>query len=118
LPEARILPSGLKATDVTGKLCPLRVAVIFPLFTSHSLIVLSSLPQASAWPSGLNATEEAGAPCPLRVASSLPVATPQTSIVMPLEGGGVLGRLHVPQLNGLVRTPRGQHLAVRAESHG
>jgi hypothetical protein len=34
------LPSGLKATEVTTPLCPLRVARSLPVATSHSLIVL------------------------------------------------------------------------------
>ena len=46
-PEARVLPSGLKATLVTDLWCPVRGAPRgWPVATSHSLTVLSSLPEA------------------------------------------------------------------------
>jgi len=77
LPEANVLPSGLKATDHTSAVWPWRVACSLPVATSHSLIVLSALPEASVLRSGLNATEKTGIVWPRRMASSLPVATSQ-----------------------------------------
>src|SRR5262245_59470333 len=53
LAEARVLPSGLKATEVTQSVCPLSVARSWPLAASHNLIVWSSLPEATVLPSGL-----------------------------------------------------------------
>ena len=82
-----------------ASVCPLRVACSLPVATSHSLIVLSSLPEASVLPSGLNATEF-------------------TQLRVSLEGGLLLARRHVPQLDRVVLAPRGQRLAVRAERHG
>ena len=52
------MPSGLKATDETEPVWPLRVRTSSPLRTSHSFTVRSSLPEASRVPSGLKATEE------------------------------------------------------------
>ena len=63
LPEARVLPSGLYATNRTTSVCPLRVARSLPVCTSHSLTVLSWLPEASVLPSGLNATDVHRASC-------------------------------------------------------
>lgn len=55
--EARVLPSGLHATELTASECPLRVARHLRLATSHSFIVLSSLPEANCLPSGLKETD-------------------------------------------------------------
>src|ERR1700740_413502 len=55
LPDASRVPSGLKATDHTIPVCPLRMAFFWPVFTSHTLIFGSSHPAASRVPSGLNA---------------------------------------------------------------
>ena len=63
LPVARVLPSGLNATDATPCACPVSVAVILPLATSHSLTVLSRLAEASVLPSGLNVTERTESVC-------------------------------------------------------
>src|SRR5947209_3817561 len=70
LPEARVLPSGLKATDDTPSVCPLRVACSLPVATSHNLIVLSLLADANVLPSGLKATDCTSSECPLRVSRS------------------------------------------------
>src|SRR5207248_1856055 len=70
-PEARVLPSGLYATDCTPAVCPLRVARSLQVFKSHSLIVSSWLPEASVPPSGLYDTENTCCLCPLRVSRSL-----------------------------------------------
>ena len=40
-PEARVRPSGEKATLLTLPPCPLRVAMVLPLATSHRRTVLS-----------------------------------------------------------------------------
>src|SRR5205807_311124 len=52
LPEAKVLPSGLKATDQTTA-CPLRVIRCLPVATSHSATVSSVLAEARTLPSGL-----------------------------------------------------------------
>src|SRR5215510_14653376 len=57
LPTARVFPSGLKATVLTGPSGPRRtvgVALGFP--NSQSRTVLSSLPEARSCPSGLKVT--------------------------------------------------------------
>ena len=55
-----MLPSGEKATDHTES-CPLRVALLSPLATSHSLIVPSA-PAARVVPSAEKARVVAEAP--------------------------------------------------------
>ena len=72
LPEARTVPSGLKATDQTALECPLSVARSCPLRASHSLTVLSKLPEARVLPSGLKATDKMAAECPFSEARSCP----------------------------------------------
>src|SRR5262249_23029459 len=57
LPLARVLLSGLNATEATTSVWPVRVAVVWPVFTSHNRAVLSWLPLAKVLPSRLNATE-------------------------------------------------------------
>ena len=39
LPETKVLPSGLNATELTPSECPVRVAISRRVATSHSLIV-------------------------------------------------------------------------------
>ena len=58
LAEARVLPSGEKATDSIASVCPFRVARSWPVSASHSLMVLSTLAEARVLPSGEKATEE------------------------------------------------------------
>jgi hypothetical protein len=70
LPEARVLPSGLNATDMTREVCSSRVAVFLPLATSHSRTI-SAPEDASVLLSGLNATEYPGALCHWRGPLSL-----------------------------------------------
>src|SRR5262249_22646962 len=77
LPAAKVLPSGLNATEPT-MLPPWRVARISPVRTSQSLTVWSSPPDANVLPSGLNATDSTGWRRPLRVAVSSPVVTSHT----------------------------------------
>jgi hypothetical protein len=57
LPEAKYLPSGENATEVTSLLWPCSVVTSFYESTLQSLIVLSLLPEAKYLPSGENATE-------------------------------------------------------------
>src|SRR5437016_421686 len=59
-----------------------RVAVFLRVFTSHRLIVQSSLPEASVLPSGLNASELIDRVCPSKTVS-LPVFTSHSLIVLP-----------------------------------
>jgi hypothetical protein len=67
LPEARILPSGLNATEVTEPAAPVRGWPMgLPVAASHSLIVPSALPEARSFPSGLNATELTEPAAPVR----------------------------------------------------
>jgi len=54
-PEAKVLPSFVKATEKTECLWPFRVTVFLPLAISHKLMVPSPLAAASILPSGLNA---------------------------------------------------------------
>jgi hypothetical protein len=65
--------------------------VSLPVFTSHSLIVLSPLAEASVWLSGLNATAKTWPSCPFRVAVFLPLATSQSLAVfsMPPEASSL-----------------------------
>jgi hypothetical protein len=55
-PDAKVLPSGLYATEFNAPVCPLSVALSLPVDASQSLMVLSMLPTATSRPSGLNAT--------------------------------------------------------------
>ena len=65
--EARRLPSGLKATLMTGPVCPWRVRASWPVAASQTLTVLSAPAEARRLPSGLKATLVArnllAAPC-------------------------------------------------------
>ncbi len=71
LPEARVLPSGLKATEVTSPACDKSVAVYLPLATSQSLTAKSLPPEAKVLPSGLNATDTTDSVCPPSVSRNL-----------------------------------------------
>jgi hypothetical protein len=56
--EAMIFPSGLKATEITAPLWPLRGSPTWaPEEASQSLTVLSLLLEAMIFPSGLKVTE-------------------------------------------------------------
>src|SRR5262249_3226783 len=102
-PEARCLPSGLKATLLTstvGKkgtvslvfcpLCPSQDRSSFPLWASHTFTVLSLEPLPRRFQSGLKATL-ASLPksplltCPLRARSSCPVCASHTFTVWSAE---------------------------------
>src|SRR5262249_48294060 len=54
--DTRVLPSELNTTQLKSPCSPLKVAVLSPVFGSHSLIVLSELPEARIFPSGLKAS--------------------------------------------------------------
>jgi hypothetical protein len=56
LPEARILPEGLNATDQTQLACPVQVLKTSPVVLSHNFTVLSALAEARILLEGLNAT--------------------------------------------------------------
>ena len=67
LPVARVLPSGLNATDQTAPACAVRGLPIWRwVATSHNRTVPSSLPVARVLPSGLNATDQTSRVCPVR----------------------------------------------------
>ncbi len=57
LPEAKYLPSGENAREVTDLLWPYSVVTTFCDSTLQSLTVLSKLPEAKYLPSGENATK-------------------------------------------------------------
>ena len=58
LPVARVLPSGLNATESTAPVWPVRGFLLWRwVATSHNRTVPSPLPLARVLPSGLNATE-------------------------------------------------------------
>src|SRR5204862_207160 len=77
LPEASVLPSRLKVTELTGCVWPSRVAISFALATSHNLTVLSSLAEATSLPSELKATPLTASLWPRRVVIFLAAATSQ-----------------------------------------
>ena len=81
-PPARILPSGLKATEITQPYPPPGIAVHLPVATSQSLVVESKLPVASVLPSGWNATDTTAFVWPAKTVCSLPVATSQMRHVL------------------------------------
>jgi hypothetical protein len=58
LPEARLRPSGAKATASIHAVWPLRVARTRPVSASQSLIVQFQLPEARMRPSGEKATDK------------------------------------------------------------
>ena len=67
LPLASVIPSGLKATLLTGAVCPVRIAHCSPVAAFQRRIVLSALPLASVRPSGLKATLQTTDVCPASV---------------------------------------------------
>jgi hypothetical protein len=69
LPEAKNLPSGVKATELTECLCPFKVAITFCHSKLHSLTVLSSLPEAKYLPSGEKAKEHTISLCDINFLS-------------------------------------------------
>jgi len=58
------VPSGENMTQVTGPVCPTRVAASLPVAASHSRAVQSSAPVRTRLLSGENATVLMGAVCP------------------------------------------------------
>src|SRR5208283_1796513 len=81
LPEAKSLPSGLKARERTRSVCPLRIASFLPLATSHDLIiaplVLPEFAEATVLPSGLNASHRI-----MIVSWGLPPALGETNLAV------------------------------------
>src|SRR5262249_10151659 len=75
LPVARVLPSGLKATELSQSVCPVRVAVRWPVATSHNLRAVPP-PEASVLPSGLK-DRKSTKPLRLRVRVFWPPGTLQ-----------------------------------------
>src|SRR6478672_12377659 len=75
LAEAKVLPSGLKATLQTEFLCPVRVAMDFWGCRFHSLMVLSKLAEANVKPSGLKATLLTELLCPSKLLRSFTADT-------------------------------------------
>ena len=97
LPDAKVLPSGLNATKNTGPLCPLMVAVFLPVAVSHSLSSCSNFPTPEF--------------CHLD-------SNPRKTRDHYARGGWwFLVGGHVPKPNRLVKTSRGQRLAVWTISH-
>ena len=88
-PEARVLPSALKATLLTELECPERTELSLPVAItvlsaveiSHKRIVSSYDPEARVLPSALKATLLTELECPERTDLSLPVATTELRAV-------------------------------------
>jgi len=55
-PEARILPSGLKATRMTVSECARRVCTGTPVSAFQTMMSLSAPPEARVFPSGAKST--------------------------------------------------------------
>ena len=90
LPLASVLPSRLKATELTPLVCPASVLSNCPLAASQSRTVLSPLPLAIVLLSGLNATEVTLPVCPVSVLGSWPLPASQSSMLYPLPLAPVL----------------------------
>src|SRR5260370_503828 len=74
LPERRLRPFGLKATELTAPVWPVSACAL--LLSDHRQILMTCPASAEAirWPSGLKATAHTAARCPISVASSFPEA--------------------------------------------
>src|SRR5262245_24764130 len=81
LPTTSHLPSGEKASVITGLSC-LSVAISWPVAASHSRTVLSKPPPTSHLPSGEKATVRTMFACPRHCRTSLPVATSHSRTVL------------------------------------
>src|SRR5262249_45278123 len=76
LPVTNLLPSGEKATEVAGRVCPLRESSSCPVATSHSFTVAEPLFMAIALPSGEKAIgNNRELKISLRVSGSCPAVT-------------------------------------------
>src|SRR3954452_5890812 len=80
-PEARRLPSGLNATDMTQSLWAVSVVTCFPLLESQTLTVPSLLPEATSLPCEWKATDMTQSLCPVKVVVLLRVRTSQIRTV-------------------------------------
>src|SRR3972149_11099605 len=103
LPDARVLPLGLKATDLTEEACPLSVFIILPVSISQRIIVLSLLPDARVFPSGLKVTE----------LTSLLVCPSNFRISLPDEASQSMRILSLPPDNTYF--PSGENITERTE---
>src|SRR5262249_49369785 len=81
LPEASVLPSGLKTNEFRLPVWARTVERSHPVAKSQSLMVLSQPPVAAVVPSGETATHDTWSECPLRVARCLPLCTSQSLTV-------------------------------------
>jgi len=99
LPDASVLPSGLKATLDTPPERPVKGGPTgWRVAAFHKMIVPSSLPEAKVLPSGLKTTLLTKSECPVK-------------------GWPMAGGWPIPQVDSLVTITGGQCLAVRAEDH-
>ena len=113
---ASVRPSGEKATEVTGLVCPVKVRSSRPLAASQSLSVSPWLALASMLPSGKR-LPRAQSVCPVRVRSSRPLAASQSLSVLsqlalasvrPVRGKG--NRIDVVRMAG-----EGAHQTLRRD---
>src|SRR5215472_10235171 len=135
LPMARVLPSGLNATEVIRPVWPVRGAPTGRLVArSHTRTVWSGLVLARILPSGLNATEVIGPTGPVRavicrwaatshnkmVPVSLPVArvlpsglnaTEMAGLVLLVKRPGLLWHAHGPPARSRTKMPSALPLA-------
>ena len=82
LPEASVLPLGVRAMENTGPSRPVKVAVFLFVPKVQSLIVLSALLDAIDLPSGKNTTQNTAAECPFSVTMFSPVDTRHNRTVL------------------------------------
>ena len=58
LPEARVLPSFYKATELIASVCIVKILISFPDWKFHILIVVSELPEARSLILNINNLKE------------------------------------------------------------
>src|SRR4051794_33893303 len=86
LPDARVLPSGVKAREDTPPWCPVRTSRSAPAREmSQSLTVRSPLPDASVRPPSRNATEDTRFEWLFSVVHASPVATTHSLTVLEFD---------------------------------
>src|SRR5207248_2599912 len=113
---ARRLPSGLKATQATGPVCPVRTISCFPSAVSHNVTALSSDALARRLPSGLKATPKIGADP--RVSFTSPVAASQNRIFGPPVLNLTLTQPTTRVPSGLKATPAGKRTLLATLKFG
>src|SRR3954451_5227076 len=85
-PEARVLLSGVKASEKTPPLCPVRTSRSAPVREmSQRLTVRSPLPDASIRPPSRNATVDTRFAWPFSVVHASPVATSHSLTVLEFD---------------------------------